>query len=116
MKKFLNALKIKYFFFVFIVAAIFLLTSCSTDGERVSEISSATIQNDRNTLKVEITLSDEDLEKYKGERLYLVYLDSNALNDGVYIVGESRAKSDMTFRLKISDQKQSLLRSGRAHV
>lgn len=112
MKKFFNALKIKYISLLLVaITAMLLFCACSPDGERASEITSAVIKNNRNTVRVEITLSEEDLEKYKDDKLYLLSLDSNNLIDGVNIVGESKAKSQMTFRIKLDDQSQSFLSS-----
>ena len=112
MKKFFSSSKTKYFSFLLVILALALLCcACSSDEARISEISSAAIKNDRRTVKVEITLSDEDVEKYKDDRLYLLSLESGSLIDGVHIVGDGKTRGKMTFKIRLDRQSASFLSS-----
>lgn len=117
-EKMIDSLKIHYKRLLATLAVSVLLVLslcfCSNDESLKSEIVCASIKNDRITVKVEITLSDEDLALYNGEKLYLLSLESNSVNDGAYVVGEAKAKSKMVFNIKLDEQNESFLSSALA--
>jgi hypothetical protein len=67
----------KFLFRIVLLTALVLLTvlslaSCRREGVTATEILSAKIRNDRDTVIVEATLSDEYLETSGRETLYLL--------------------------------------------
>ena len=96
---------------LFVVILPVLLCFCGADEERVTNIEHATIKNDKNSVKIEITLSDADLEKYANEKLALISLSSLDTSNGVTVLARSKAKSQLTFTLKLDEQSDSFLSS-----
>lgn len=104
----------KFFSCLVILLLPVLLCFCSAEEERVTEIKYATVKNSDGKVKVEVTLSDADLELYKNEKLFLISLESDSTSDGVEIVGKTRAKGKMTFTLKADKMWDSFLSSSLA--
>lgn len=109
----LSKCKIKKLFLMLLVLILpIILCFCAAeDGPTPTEISSAVIQNDKNTVKVTATLSDEDYAIYKGEKLVIISLTSLGESDGASVVAKSKAKSKMTFDIKIDEQSESFVSS-----
>ena len=91
-----------------------LLCFCASGEESVTEIKSAIIKNDRNKVKIEVTLSDEDFSEQKGSELCLVSLDSSSQTDGVAVVAKAKAKKKMSFTLKLDKLDEDFLSSALA--
>ena len=69
----LRSNRIKTFFVCLLILILpILLCFCESSEDYVTEIRSAKITNNRNNVKVELTLSPSDVEAHKGEKLYLV--------------------------------------------
>lgn len=102
--------------FILLCAALVItvfLPSCSSNDTDMTEITSVHIKNDKKTVKVEATLSREYLSENSGERIYLLALDS-AYTDKIEnftVVGNSKAKSKMTFKFELNNQSDSYLSS-----
>lgn len=104
----------KFFACLAILLLPILLCFCSAEEERITEIKHATVKNSDGKVKVEVTLSDEDLELHKGEKLFLISLESDSTSAGVEIVGKTRAKGKMTFTLKSDKMGDDFLSSALA--
>ena len=91
-----------------------LLCFCASGEESVTEIKSAVIKNDRNKVKIEATLSDEDFSEQKGSELCLVSLDSSSQTDGVAVVAKAKAKKKMSFTLTLDKLDDDFLSSALA--
>ncbi len=115
MTDFLKSNKIGRLLICFAVLLLpILLCFCSSGEERVTEIKSAVIKNDRNKVKIEATLSEEDFSEHKGSELYLVSLDSSSQAEGVEVVAKAKAKKKMSFTLKLDKLDEDFLSSALA--
>ena len=93
-----------------------LLCFCSSDEDRVTEIKFAEVKNESGKVKVEITLSNEDIEALKNEKLFLASLESDSLSEGVEIIGKTKAKKKIVFTLKAENMDDDFLSSALALV
>ena len=115
MTKLFTSMQVKKLFVCLAILLLpILLCFCSGEEERITEIKSAAVKKSGDKVKIEVTLSDEDLKAHKGEKLFLVSLESNNSSDGVHIVGKTKAKGQKVFNLKISEMNDAFLSSALA--
>ena len=115
MTELFNSTRVKKLFVCLAILVLpVLLCFCSGEEERVTEIKSATVKNTDGKVKVEVTLSDNDLKLYKKENLFLISLESDSLTEGVEIVGKMRVRSKKSFTLQVSEMSDNFLSSALA--
>ena len=90
-----------------------LITSCSSNDTNLTEISSVKIKNDKKTVQVQATLSDEYLSENSGNRVYLLALDSAYTEslEKFHVVGNSKAKGNLIFKFDLNNGHDSYLSS-----
>ena len=104
----------KFLFRIVLMTALVLLTvlslaSCRRGGVAATEILSAKIRNDRDTVIVEATLSDEYLETSGRETLYLLSVGSceDDYLVGATVLSSSPSKKNMRFKFSLEENKLS---------
>ena len=115
MTELFNSTRIKRLFVCLAILLLpILLCFCSGEEERITEIKSAAVKNNDGKVKIEVTLSDEDLELHKNETLFLISLESGNVSEGVEIVGKTKARGEKTFTVSASEMSDAFLSSALA--
>ena len=104
---------VKYIFFVILLLCLVAMVSCATAPTQ-NDILSAEIGRKGEHITLKATLTDEYIAEHKGEKIYLLALNSyhNGDIDDYQIVGSSKLRNNLVFRFDLeSDAGTSLLPS-----